>query len=110
MGRRFETEHDTPCPFRMARFGYKRTGEFVVPGPEDLYIVPTEGPRLQEHEPVIAGKDGRYVGEPRHIVVALNDETQDAMADPRVHLIHILTGLDPAEILTALQEEADSGE
>jgi hypothetical protein len=104
--RRFDTEHDTPCPFRLARFGYRRTGEFRSPRNGELYIQPTEGPSLQEHEPVVLGAcQDHKGGEPRHIVEAITEEQQAAMSNPAVMLISALTGMDPLEITEQMGQE-----
>jgi hypothetical protein len=81
--RRFMTAEDTPCPFRMARFGYRRIGEFRAPKNGELYIVPTEGPDLQEHEPLVAGAcQDWHEHEQRHIVEALTTEEQEIAQHP----------------------------
>lgn len=77
---RFATAEDTPCPFRLARFGYARTGEFRTPQPGEMYIQPTEGPTLQEHEPLILGACGPAIEGERHIVRAISPEVQEALA------------------------------
>jgi len=98
--RRFDTEYDTPCPFRLARFGYKRTGEFRSPREGELYIQPTEGLSLEEHEPVILGAcQDHKGGEPRHIVVELDDEDRAALENPIVAILSLLTGNLPTEPL-----------
>lgn len=69
---RFIEEHDTPCPIRLGRMGYVRTGDFRVPEPGELFIEPTDSPELLEHEPVVLGACGKVDG-PRHIVRALEE-------------------------------------
>lgn len=96
--RRFATADDTPCPFRLGRFGYARTGEFRTPRQGELYIQPTEGPELQEHEPVILGACQDHEGEERHIVVAIPEETREALAAWGVLALLVLTE-DEAQLL-----------
>jgi len=86
---RFNTEYDTPCPFRLARFGYERIREFRAPKYGELYIQPAEGPGLQEHEPVILGACEDFpADQPRHIVRAL-EEGQE----PEITIIDLLGAL-----------------
>lgn len=77
MEHRFITAEDTPCPFRLGRFGYAQTGEFRAPVNGELYIQPSDGPEIQEHEPVITGACQDFpADDKRHIVKALSERTQ----------------------------------
>jgi hypothetical protein len=74
---RFNTATDTPCPIRLGRMGYTRTGEFRVPEPQELFILPTDSAPLEDHEPQVVGACGvAGSSEPRHIVKALSEETR----------------------------------
>lgn len=105
--RRFDTEHDTPCPFRLARFGYRRTGEFRQPEVGELYIQPTNGPELEEHEPMILGLCERLEdapGVPRHIVVPITDEDRAFLESPN-GVLAALFGIDPFALRDELAKE-----
>jgi hypothetical protein len=72
---RFRTQEDTPCPFRLARFGYVRTGEFRAPKQGELYIYPTDSETLGEFEPQILGAcHDHHESGCRHIVTAIDPD------------------------------------
>jgi hypothetical protein len=87
---RFHTEQDTPCPFRLARFGYARIGQFRAPEEGELYIVPTESGTLAEDEPhvevAVAATPAFDLTEVIHTELLRARRKPDGLLHPSSHL------------------------